>query len=114
MENRSLALKRLYELKKIYYNLCNLQRSLDNINDFYKKINIYERDFTFEAISKDFIAIHKRLKRTHSPTFMRFLEHMFEKAEKIVKNKAITKEEHKCFEWIVEEIKLIKIICDYL
>lgn len=114
MENRSLALKRLYELKKIYYNLCNLKRSLYNINDFYKTFTIHKQYFTFEEVSKDFIAIHKRLKRTHSPTFMCFLEYMFEKAEKIVKNRAITKEENDFFKWIAEEIKQIKIICDFL
>ena len=39
---------------------------------------------------------------------------MFEKAEKIVKNRAITKEENDFFKWIAEEIKQIKIICDFL
>lgn len=101
------------ELKKLYYNICELNQSLYNIKQFHKKFNIHELDFHFKNISEEFLAIHKRLERTHSSTLMSYLDFVYEKAEEMIKYRDINKEEEEWFKSLKEEITHTKWICMY-
>lgn len=105
------------KLKKINNNIWRLYQSLYVIKDFNKKFNIHEQYFHFKDIAEEYIAIYKRLERTHSPSLMCYLNDIEKKVEQIVKyleyHKLNTEESKNFFDCIKEHIKEIKIIIMY-